>query len=71
MAAILNSKMSVQDANLELPPIEFVELTNVCLDIKMLFICALIIGWDIHKYWFCASLFDILQHQRVPSQTPI
>ena len=25
---------------------------------------------DIHKYWFRASLSDILQHQRVPSQNP-
>ena len=28
------------------------------------------ISWDIHKYWFCVSISDILQHQRVPSQTP-
>ena len=28
------------------------------------------ISWYIYKYWFCASLSDILQHQRVPSQNP-
>ena len=28
------------------------------------------ISRDIHKYWFCASISDILQRQRVPSQNP-
>ena len=54
MAAILNSKMSVQDTNFEynIAPIVFVDLTNA---VSMRFI-----RWYIHTYWFGVSISGIL-----------
>ena len=69
MAVILNSKMSVQDTNLEFPPLNL--WTHKCIFRHQNAVYMRFISRDIHKYYFMPPVMTYFNARGCLHKTPI